>query len=165
MLDVIRERRSIRQYENKPVPAGLVRELMEAACYAPSGRALCPWHFLVVDDPQKLQDMTKIHPYMGMLRTAPMAVVVCGDVERSPELWTSDCAAATQNILLQAQALGLGTCWCGIYPYEQRMADFAELFGLPKNIKVYSGIAVGYPAERKDPPQRYDDAVVHHNQW
>ncbi|MBC8570887.1 nitroreductase family protein [Zongyangia hominis] len=165
MLDVIRNRRSIRQYQNKPVPDDLVKELLTAGFYAPTGRRAKPWHFIVVNEPQKLQTMMKIHPYMGMLKTAPMAIIVCGDTSLSPDLWTADCAAATQNILLQAYDLGLGTCWCGIEPNEQRMDEFGKLFDLPEHVKVYSAIAVGFPDEEKPAPERYDESAVHRNQW
>ena len=165
MLDAIKNRRSIRKYKSKPVPSEMVEEILQAGFYAPTGRGVKPWHFVVVDDPAVLQEIMKIHPYMGMLKTAPMAIIVCGDTALSSDLWTADCAAATENILLQAYELGLGTCWCGIEPNASRMEAFSKLLGLPENVKAYSGIAVGFPDEEKPVPDRYDAKAVHRNHW
>jgi nitroreductase len=105
----------------------------------------------VVQNREKLYDITKIHPYTQMLTTASCAVIVCADLNLqsgvSKGFFPQDCGAATQNILLQATELGLGTCWCGVYPKEDKVKAFRSLFELSDNIVPFCVIAVGVPAE------------------
>ncbi|OGU55279.1 MAG: NADH dehydrogenase, partial [Ignavibacteria bacterium RBG_13_36_8] len=145
----------------------LVTQLLEAAMYAPSARNEQPWHFIVIDDRKILGQIPSIHPYAEMLREAPLAILVCGDkkIEKSVEYIAIDCAAATQNILLASHELGLGSCWLGVYPRESRMKGLSELFTLPQNIIPISLVAVGYPAEKKETPERFIRERVHLNGW
>ena len=163
-LEVIFTRRSIRRYTNKPVTEEEIKALLEAGMNAPSANNRQPWSFIVVDDRAKLNAIMEVHPYSRMLAEAPLAIVVCGDPSVS-KFWQQDCAAATQNILLAARALGLGTVWLGVYPDEQRATSVAALFGVPDDIKAMCIIAVGHPAEQKGRVERYDEGKVHNNGW
>ena len=102
-----------------------------------------------------------------MLKDAPLAIVVCGDerLERYKGFWVQDCSAATQNLLLAAHAVGLGAVWLGVYPVQQRVAKTQDLLGLPEGVIPLAIIAVGHPAERKPPADRYDASRVHRNSW
>lgn len=163
-LEVIFTRRSIRKYTSEPVVADDVKTLLEAGMNAPSANNSQPWRFIVVDEREKLNAIMEVHPYSRMLAEAPLAIVICGDPAVS-KYWQQDCAAATQNILLTARALGLGTVWLGVYPDEQRATSVAALFGVPDDIKTMCIIAVGHPAEHKGRVERYDAGKIHKNVW
>ncbi len=164
-LEVIFTRRSIRKYTSEPVTADELHTILEAGMNAPSANNRQPWHFIVVDDRAKLNAIMEVHPYSRMLAEAPLALVVCGDTAVSESFWQQDCAAATENILLAARALGLGTVWMGVYPDVQRAASMAALFGVPDHIKPMCIVAVGHPAEHKGRVERYDEGKVHKNGW
>lgn len=167
MLDTIYDRRSIRKYQEKPVEEKLLNEILKAGMYAPSAVNKQPWHFVVITDKEVMKDIKNLHPYASSLQTAPVAIMVCGDtnLEFAQNFYLTDCAAVTENILLAAKWLGLDTCWMGIYPWEKTMKDFSDYFKLPENIKPYSLIAVGYGAETKSRPDRFDESKIHINKW
>lgn len=164
-LDALFTRRSIRKFTGAPVSDEDLTTILEAGMNAPSANNRQPWHFIVVSDREKLDAIMDVHPYSRMLAQAPLAIVVCGDTTVSTSYWQQDCAAATENILLAARALGLGTCWLGVTPNEQRTPAIAELFGLPDHVQPLNVIALGHPAEDKGRVDRYDAAKVHKNGW
>ena len=164
-LDFIFTRRSIRKYTHKPVTEEEIKTLLEAGMNAPSANNRQPWHFIVVDERERLNAIMDVHPYSKMLTQAPLAIVVCADITRSEHYWQQDCAAATENILLAARALGLGSVWLGVYPKEDRTEGITQLFNLPKNIRPLCVIAVGHPAEEKGRVDRYDISKIHQNKW
>lgn len=115
----LRTRRSVRQYiPNRDIPADDIRDILETAMLAPSGRNKQPWEFIVVNDKSKFPEITQAQPYCRFLEEASLAVIVCGNTEEemAPGAWMVDCAAATENLLLACHAKKLGSCWCGIYP-------------------------------------------------
>ena len=166
-MDAILSRRSIRKYTEQPVSDEIVKELLEAAMSAPSAGNEQPWHFVVIKEREILDEIPAFHPYSQMLRHAPVAILVCGDetLEKYQGYWVQDCSAATQNILLAAQAKGLGAVWLGVYPIEDRVANLRKLLGIPEHVIPFSLISIGYPAEQKPRSARYDDSRIHHNQW
>ncbi len=131
---------------------------------APSGKDVRPWEFLVITDRVVLDSMAAALPYAKMLKDAPMAIVVCGDTTRS-SYWYLDCSAATQNILLAAEALGLGAVWTATYPYPERMEVVRKYVVLPEQINSLCVIPVGYPALPHSPKNKWDEAKVHYNKW
>lgn len=161
------ERRSIRKYTDKKMPPEVLEKLLRAAMAAPTANNQQDWEFLVIDDRKLLDSVPDFHPYSQMLKQAPAAIAVCADTnqEYNAGYWVQDCAAATQNILLEAQHLGLGACWLGIYPRQQRVDGLKKLLQLPENIMPLSLIAVGYPAEEKSPVDRFDKSKIHINKW
>ena len=166
-LDAIRSRRSIRTYRDQPVPEDLIRKLLAAAMQAPSARNQQPWQFIVIDDRAILAKIPPFMPNAAMAGKASLAILVCGDLslERSEGYWVVDCAAAVENMLLAAHALGLGAVWCGVYPRERRMDALRQLIGLPKNVIAHSLVVLGYAAEQVPAADRYRSERVHHNQW
>ena len=164
-LEVIFTRRSIRRYTGEAITEAELKTLLEAGMNAPSANNQQPARYIVVDDRAKLNAIMEVHPYSRMLAEAPMAIVVCGDTEVSASYWQQDCAAATENILLAARALGLGSVWLGVYPREDRTAAVSELFELPDAVKPMCIIAIGHPAEKKGRVDRYDEGKVHKNTW
>lgn len=150
---LIKKRKSIRRYDpNGIVSKQQIELLLEAAMHAPSACNTRPWEFVVVQDRTLLSQIVAFHNHAQMLKTAQLAIVVLGKPQTQKTLpangmWQQDCGAATQNILLQAADLNLGTCWCGIYPVEKYVAAMQQLLKLPKESVPFCVIAVGVPAE------------------
>lgn len=165
----LRTRRSVRQYiPNRDIPADDIRDILETAMLAPSGRNKQPWEFIVVNDKSKFPEITQAQPYCRFLEEASLAVIVCGNTEEemAPSAWMVDCAAATENLLLACHAKKLGSCWCGIYPDKERMENFIRLFNLPPHIKPLSLVVIGYPAaEPRQPEDRFKQQKIHMNSW
>lgn len=164
-MEAIFTRRSIRKYQPKPVPEELINKLLAAGMSAPSAQHKSPWQFIVITDRKVLDEIPKFHPYSSMLKDAHLAMCVCGDAVNAPQYWVQDCSAATENILIAAQALGLGAVWLGVYPIPERVAGVKNLFKLPENIMPLSLISIGYPAEEKPRLGVLDAARVHYNKW
>lgn len=167
-MEALLTRRSIRKYTSKPVSPELVTELLRAAMSAPSAVNEKPWHFIVVTDRAVLNEVPRFHAFSAMLKTAPVAIAVCGELalQRKFEgFWVQDCAAATENLLLAAHANGLGAVWLGFYPIAERVEALQKLLGLPEGVIPLSMVALGYPDEEKDAPDRYDATRVHANRW
>jgi len=166
-MDVILSRRSIRKYTTEKVPEKLAHEVLKAAMSAPSAGNQQPWHFVVIDKRRILNKIPKFHKYAQMLKEAPLAILVCGDLEleKHKDFWVQDCSAATQNILLAAHARGLGAVWLGIYPREDRVEGARKLLGIPDNVIPFALIPLGYPAESLPTARRFKAQRVHHNEW
>jgi len=167
MIENILTRRSIRKYTSRPVEEEKLIEILKSAQYAPSAVNKQPWHFLVVDDKDLFKKIMKIHPHSKMLSTASHAIIVLGDEKLQHDVgyWIADCGAATQNILLAAHSLGIGSCWVGLYPREQRMKDISEIFDLPSHVKPFALISLGYADEKKMHPERFNKRKVFRNKW
>jgi nitroreductase len=166
-IEAIMTRRSIREFKDKTVPEDVVRKLLAAAMNAPSAANQQPWQFVVVTDKKLLKQVPSFSPYASASPKAAVGILVCGDLGRAklPTLWTQDCSAATQNILLAAHSLGLGAVWTGIYGLEGRVEGFRKLIGTPENIVPFSLVLIGYPGQAVPPETRYEEARVHNNSW
>ena len=166
-IEAIRTRRSIRHYTRESVPDDVIAEILKAAMSAPSAGNQQPWQFVIITDRGLCEEIPTFHPYAQMVREAPVAILVCGDLrlESYQGYWVQDCSAATQNILLAAHAKGLGAVWVGIYPKEDRVKRFQKLLGLPNQVIPLALVPVGIPAERVPPANRFDPARVHRNRW
>jgi nitroreductase len=165
-MEAILSRRSIRTYTTETVSDELVTEILKAAMSAPTA-ASQPYHFVVIRDRSILKAVTAFHPHAHMLEQASVAIAVVGDptIETLKGRWLLDCAAATENMLIAANALGLGGCWVGIYPVEDRIRLLRELLKMPDHVVPFSMISVGYPAERKRPSDRFRQDKIHHDIW
>lgn len=165
--DLILSRRSIRRFTSQAIDQEKLDKLLEAAMYAPSARNYQPWHFIVFRERKKLDRLSEIHPYAGMLKSATVAILVCADknLEANESYNAQNTAAATQNILLTAHELGLGTCWLGVFPRQERMKDIGDFAELPANVLPYSLIAIGYPDEQKTQPLRVLPERIHYDNW
>ena len=161
------ERRSIRKYSKLPITDSDIENLLRAAMAAPSAGNQQPWEFILIKDKKILADITKVHPYSQMLKEAQLAIVVCADLDKEKHggYWVQDCSAATENILIEAQHLGIGSVWLGVYPREDRVKGIKELLKLPLRVIPLSIISLGYPAEKKEPSNRYDNLRIHINKW
>ena len=166
-IESIYNRRSIRKYKNQEVSDEIINELLNAAMMAPSARNTQSWQFVVISDRKILNSLTRVHPYSAMMTEASHAILVCGDKTLEPNegYLNTNCSAATQNILLAAHALGIGSVWLGVYPREERMKGISELFGLPAEIIPVSLIALGYPNEKVVPHERFKTERIHYEKW
>ena len=167
LLEALRTRRSIRKFTDEPVPAEMMETILGAAMLAPSAGNQQPWHFIVVTDREKLDKVPDFHLYAGMIRQAPVAIVVCGAPEglKWPDFWVQDCSAAIQNLLLAARDLGLGTVWTGVYPLEERVIKTRELFTIPENVQPLAIVPLGWPATEFKAQDRYDQERIHYESW
>ncbi len=160
-LQTIFERKSVRAYQEKEVEEEQIERLLKAAMAAPSGRDLRPWHFIVVKDKQMLDKLgSEMSSNASVLTETRQAIIVCGDEQKAPN-WYLDCAAATQNILLAAESLGLGAVWLGVYPYTDRVKIVTEAMNLPENILPLSIVSFGYPKAPQPPKDKYDSSRIH----
>ena len=166
-FEAIFDRRSIRKYDTRPVEVEKIVEMLKAAMYAPSANNTQPWQFMVITNREMLDELRRVHPYAAMLATAPLAILVCGDKSREPNegYLNTNCSAATQNLLLAAQALGLGSVWLGVFPREERIKGISGVCKLPEHIIPISLIALGYPAETKVRPARFLPEKIHWEKW
>lgn len=168
-MENIFTRRSIRKYENRQVEKEKIEKLMRAAMQAPSAGNQQPWEFLVIENKESLVKLSKVSPYAGMLAEAPLAIIVLSNAEkmRFPEYWQQDLSAATQNILLEAVELGLGSVWLGISPLKEREDFIKEIFNLPPQITPFNIIVLGYPSEGQENKfvDRYYELRVHFEKY
>lgn len=166
-IEAIHTRRSIRKYTKQSVSEDIIKELLEAAMYAPSAGNQQPWHFVVIRERQILDAIPNFHPHAKMLRDAVVAILICADpsLEKYKGRWTQDCSAATQNILLAAHAKGLGAVWVAIHPEAARIKSIQELLSIPESIIPLALIPIGYPAEEKTQPERFNASRIHYNRW
>lgn len=168
-LALIFNRRSIRKYTAENIGRERINTLLEAAMAAPSACGRDPFRFIVMDDPAVKAAVTALLPNGQFLADAPVGIVVLGDIEaahaQSESYLLQDCAAAIENLLLAAGALGLGACWLGVHPRPERIAGLREYFKLPEHILPVSVIALGHPAEDKEPRTRFNAAYVNYNSW
>jgi len=166
-LKCLMTRRSVRKYRPGRIPEAKLRKILEAAMNAPSARNQQAWQFVVVGDRDILNRITEVHPYSQMLKQAGLAIVVCGDIkaEVARGYWVQDCAAATQNILLAAHALGLGAVWLGVFPREERVRGVQRILKLPRHVIPLSIVSLGFPAEKPSSAKRYQADKVHYETW
>jgi nitroreductase len=166
-MEMILTRRSIRKYTDKPVTDDQIEAILNAAMHAPSAGNQQPWHFVVIRDREIMDRISDFHPYAGMVQLAPVVIVVCGDtdLEKHRGFWVQDCSAATQNILLAAHAMGLGAVWAGVFPEGARVEGFKKLLGLPDHVHPLALVPIGYPAETKPQPKRFERSRIHRDKW
>ncbi len=165
-LDVILSRRSIRKHKKDKIPETHIKSILEAAMNAPSRKNERPWHFVIINNRKILDKIPLFHLNSRMLYEAPMAILVAGDLTVTRDIFIAiDCSASTENILLAAHSLGLGACWLGIYPDEDRMKGIKELLNLPESVLPISLISIGYPDEGKPQINRFEQNRIHYNGW
>ena len=165
LTEVLLKRRSVRQYTNEPVSQEQIELLLKAAMSAPSACNKCPWEFFVVENEEVLEKLRKATPYSKM--QAPLAIIVCGNMNRalpkpSDKYWVEDCSAATENILLQATDLGLGSVWCGVYPQRPNVKTVTEIMKLEDHLIPLNIIYIGHPQNESEPRTQYKEEYIHY---
>jgi len=171
VLDAVKGRRSIRAFTDQPVSEDEVNALIDAACHAPSAGNIQPWEFIIVRSAQVKREIAVAALNQKFIEDAPVVIVVCADMARSSRGYGSrgatlyciqDTAAATQNILLTAHAMGLGTCWVGAFREE----GVKKALGIPDNVRPVAIIPVGHSTVKPvRPPRRPLSDVVHYEKF
>ena len=169
VLENIHNRKSVRQYTPEPVSQEHIETMLKAAMAAPTAVNYQPWRFVVVTDRAQLDEMAELLPYAKMLKQAPLAIVVCGETvwmggNENP-YWQQDCAAATQNLLLAAEALGLGAVWTGVYPNETLYPKLHDFLNLPPEVQPFCAIPIGHPAGDDKPKDKWKPENIHYGKW
>ncbi|MCK9190874.1 MAG: nitroreductase family protein [Sphaerochaetaceae bacterium] len=167
-LNNIYSRRSVREYSNKEIPQSVIDSLMKAGLSAPSNVNKMPWEFVVVDDKKILERLANATLYAKMTKDAPLAILVCGNMERTlpgegKDSWVEDCSAASENILIAAQSLNLGAVWTGVYPTHDRVRNVSKAAYLPEHIIPLSLIVLGYPKNLTFEEKELPTNRVHYN--
>ena len=156
MLDILYNRRSTRKFLDQKIEEEKIKKLLTAALLAPSSRGLRPWEFIVVDDPSLLEKLATSKPHGALLLNhASLAIIIAGDKTKS-DVWVEDCSIASVFIQLEAEALGLGSCWVQInrrYYNDDITANeyIHEQFNIPERLEVLSVVGVGYKAVEPPP--------------
>ena len=159
------ERKSSRMYTDQPVSDELVEKIMRAAMAAPSAGNQQPWVFYVTRDPEKLQAIADSSPYSKPAGKCNVIIVPCTKLDelKHAGMADQDMGACCQNILLEAEHLGLGTVWLGTKPEKERMDQVASIMGIPASHEPYATICLGYSDDPREPSgaSRYDEERVH----
>lgn len=170
VFDNIMGRSSIRSYQDKPVEDVKIEKMLRAAMAAPTAGNKQPWKFVVIKERKTLDTISGHFNTIKMAKDAPVAIVVCGDLDNTfpgdgRDYWVQDASAATENLLLAAHGMGLGAVWCGIYPMSERVSFLQELLQLPANVVPLNVIPVGYPAEKPKPKNKWKPENIHYGYW
>ena len=164
LKEALLKRRSCRKYKDRLVSDELIKELMIAAMSGPSACNKKPWEFYIVKSEEKLNQLRKAGRAFDY--NSPLHIVVCGNKDKGltnkvEDFWIQDCSSAIENILLMATSLGLGTCWCGVFPVDERMEEVKRILNLPDNIVPLGLIHVGYPDCELEERTQYDEENIH----
>ncbi|MGL4994236.1 MAG: nitroreductase family protein [Bacteroidales bacterium] len=162
--NIILRRRSIRTFKAQDLSKEQILRVIKAGMYAPTAFNVRPWEFVVLQDQKDRQSIVDSWPWLAPLLSAPVAVVVCGNmtnVEPGTEWWVQDVSCAMQNMQLQAESDNLGSVWLGFYPDHARCESLASMFNMPSHLKPFAILALGVPAEKFDIPERFEAEKVH----
>lgn len=168
LINSIFKRRSIRNYIDKEVENEKIILLLKAAMAAPTAANRQPWEFIVVTDKERINELR------STLRegqyNAPVAIVVCGNMQlafsnKDKEIWTQDCSAATENMLIAAVELGLGSLWIGLYPQLNKCKPVCKVLNIPDHVIPMGVVYFGYPAEHKEPRTQYNEKRIYWQEY
>jgi len=159
LLDAIFKRRSIRHYQSKPVPKEVLKNILEAGRTAPSANNAQPWHFIVVTDPKIKQQLSQGN-WNQFIKDSSFTIVACGDKDNQ---WaTIDVTIALENMVIAAEAQGVGSCWVGDFKEE----EVKKLLNIPDNLKIICQVSFGYPAEKpRSRTKKSIEEIVHYNRF
>ena len=167
VLDVIRNRGSIRRYKAKLIPEDEMATILEAARLAQSAANRQPWQFVAVTDDAMAKRLSIAANNQGFVGRAAAVIVCLANPNESAKVgpfegFLIDIAIAIENMALTAGDLGIGSCWIGAFSEE----EVKELLGVPENLRVVSLLTLGYPDERPSPKRRktFQD-VVHYDRY
>lgn len=169
VISTILTRRSVRAFTEEPVSEEDIDTILECAMAAPSAIDEQPWDFVVIDEKDVLEKVGAINRYAAFAPAAPLAILVClnKDKEKIPEMSVLDMGMCSENIMLAARALDLGSVFTGIYPMADRIKGFSELVDLPENVVPMGLIVIGHPKrkEERTAPGRFKRENVHRRKW
>ena len=161
-MQEIFERVSIRKYTDRAVEDEKILAILRAAMAAPSAGNQQPWEFYVVRDRCKREELSRVSPYAGCAKAAPVAIVSA----YREKLWAPayaqiDMSIAMENLWLACGEQGLGGVWLGIAPVEDRMRAVEDILGIPEGLRAFAVFPLGYPAEERKQQDRFDESRIH----
>ncbi len=163
--EVIHSRKSVREYIDRPVSEDDLETLVRAGMASPTGKNLQPWVFYIIRNTQVLKKLGSDLPTAKMLKKVHAAIMICGDLSKADttsyrNYWLMDCSAASENILLAAESMGLGACWTAVFPYADRDETVRKHISLPDHHIPLNIIPVGYPSGKESPKDKWDPGNV-----
>ncbi len=162
-MNEIFHRTSIRKYQDRPVEDEKLELILKAAMAAPSAKNQQPWEFYVITDREKIVELSQCSPYAAFTANAGAMIVACYRKECAvPEYAQIDLSIATENMLLEIDSLGLGACWIGTCPIEERMTAVEKALDIPPTLRAFSLVGIGYPAEERVQQDRFDKSRIHY---
>jgi nitroreductase len=168
-LTVIHSRKSVRHFTGESVGKELLEKIARAGMAAPTAVNMQPWAFVVITDRKALDALQEKLPYAKMLDKAGAAIIVCAIPEKafqkSLEFAVIDACCASENILLAAEALGLGAVWTAGYPDKERMKDIRAVANIPEDVIPLNVIPVGHPIGVDKPKDKYKPENIHWEKW
>ena len=168
-METIFKRRSVRKYTDTAVSDEQLKQIIKAGMAAPSAKNSQEWIFIVLRDPAIYQTFSEVHVNAFAMKTAQAAILVCADLSKEKDpgqgWWIQDCAAAMENMLLEAEHLGIGAVWLGVYPNEERIKTMRPVFDIPDEIEIFCLLSFGYPEFKKTAKDRWDGSRVHNGRW
>ena len=162
-MNAIFTRTSTRRFKPDKVESKYIVKILRAAMSAPSAKNQQPWEFWVSDDPEINERLSQATPYAAPAKNAPVVIVPCYRTNDLPvpEMVNIDMAICAENILLEAEELGLGAVMLWIAPFDDRMNYVADVLKLPENFRPFMIIPVGYPVSKHPQEDRYEPAKIH----
>ena len=169
VISVIHKRKSVRNFTGEAILQGDIDILLKAAMAAPSAVNCQPWEFIVVTDRKTLDALGEALPYAKMIFKAGAAIIVCGVPayahRQMNEYAVIDSTLASQNILLAAEAIGLGALWTAAYPYPDRMDTVKSILNIPSTIIPLNVIPLGRPTGEDMPKKKFNSEKIHKEKW
>lgn len=168
-LSVIHNRKSVRNFTGESVTQNEIDILLNAAMAAPSADNCQPWEFIIVTDRKTLDKLGDVLPYAKMIFKAGAAIIVCGVPAKAhkqmEEYAVIDSTLASQNILLAAEAIGLGALWTAAYPYPDRMKSISSILEIPPDVIPLNVIPLGHPTGEDKPKEKFNSRKIHREMW
>ena len=169
VLTAIHSRKSVRQFTAEQVSREKLEILVRAGMAAPTAMNRQPWAFIAIDSREILDKLSVELNNNAILLRATAAIVVCGDLNKAvpslPDYWVQDCSAATQNILLAVEGIGLGAVWIGIFPRDERVNAVKKVTALPEHLIPLNVIAIGYPTGVEQPKDKWKEENLFWNMY
>lgn len=180
VMQNILNRKSVRSYTGEAIPDSVMENLLRAAQAAPSAVDRRPWQMVVMTDKEQYATVFEGNHNMQKFMESGAVIILCADttftaptrdnpdgpaVTQVNPMWRDDLGAVTENLLLAAEAYGLGACWTACYPYPDRMDPVKKALQLPATVVPYAVVPVGYPSTENTPKDKWDPARVHYNRW
>lgn len=167
-MNEIFNRRSIRKFKAQEVEPEKIDKLLRAAMQAPSAGNQQPWEFIVVQNKERLAQIAEASPYAKSAAGSAVTFVLLANEKelKIPTGWEQDMGAATENLLLEAVHLGLGSVWFGVATSDIVTENVRRLFELPDHIRPFAMVSVGYPdGQQNEFVDRYKADRVHYENW
>lgn len=156
-------RRSIRKYLDKEISDEDIKKILKAGMNAPTARNLKPYEFIVVRNKETLSKLSEMKKNAYFAKDSNVTIVLLA--RELSDYWQQDLGAVSENMLLQATRLGIGSCWVGITPNIEYENYTRSVLGIPENVRVFSLMTLGYPGEEKQPNDNYYEEKVHYEKF